>query len=244
MANDDKKDDAGRKDSPADKSAEDDTRESTSTADKNADTEAENKTKAENKTRAEKKADRKAADAAKSDGVDDGDSPRKRAGAIPTAVPVTAAIIGVIGLILAGVLFFRPGLDYTNEAYADRASTDEVATAASENAKRLVGIDYETLDEYVDRLPEIMTPDLQDELMKSWDQLSDTYTQAKTKVDVSISDVGVTYLEENRAEVLIAQSVSVTQDGQAAGSTDGTYLVRLEKIDGTWKLSSIPDLPS
>ena len=107
-----------------------------------------------------------------------------------------------------------------------------------------MAIDYETLDDYVAGLPEIMTQGLEDELMKSWDQLSDTYEQAKTKVDVTISDVGVTYLEDNRAEVLIAQNVSVTQDGQAAGSTDGTYLIRLEKVDGDWKLSSIPDLPS
>lgn len=163
---------------------------------------------------------------------------------VGAAWPVTAIAIGLIGIIVAVILFFRPGLDYENEAYADRAETDAVATAAAENAKKLVAIDYETLDDYEAGLPDIMTQDLEDELMKSWDQLADTYKQAKTKVDVTISDVGVTYLEENRAEVLIAQNVSVTQDGQAAGSTDGTYLIRLEKIDGDWKLSSIPDLPS
>lgn len=160
------------------------------------------------------------------------------------AWPMTALAIGLIGIVLAVVLFFRPGLDFDNQAYADRAETDAVATAAAENAKKLVAIDYETLDDYVAGLPDIMTQGLEDELMKSWDQLSDTYEQAKTKVDVTISDVGVTYLEDNRAEVLIAQNVSVTQDGQAAGSTDGTYLIRLEKVDGDWKLSSIPDLPS
>lgn len=160
------------------------------------------------------------------------------------AWPMTALAVGLIGIVVAVVLFFRPGLDFDNQAYADRAETDAVATAAAENAKKLVAIDYETLDDYVAGLPDIMTQGLEDELMKSWDQLSDTYEQAKTKVDVTISDVGVTYLEDNRAEVLIAQNVSVTQDGQAAGSTDGTYLIRLEKVDGDWKLSSIPDLPS
>lgn len=160
------------------------------------------------------------------------------------AWPMTALAVGLIGIVVAVVLFFRPGLGFENQAYADRAETDAVATAAAENAKKLVAIDYETLDDYVAGLPDIMTQGLEDELMKSWDQLADTYKQAKTKVDVTISDVGVTYLEENRAEVLIAQNVSVTQDGQAAGSTDGTYLIRLEKVDGDWKLSSIPDLPS
>lgn len=194
--------------------------------------------KEKNAKAAEKAEKKKAKKAAK---AEDPDSGKRRIG---YGWPIAAAVVGVIGLVLATVFFLRPGLDYENEAFADRETTDEVATAAAENAKKLVGIDYETLDEYVDGLPEIMTPELEDELMQSWDQLADTYEQAKTKVDVSISDVGVTYLEENRAEVLIAQNVSVTQDGQAAGSTDGTYLVRLEKVDGDWKLSSIPDLPS
>ena len=245
MAKDEKNEDAGRKDAPADKLNEDTTSDTASettaktdeTADAAAETETKSKSEKIDKAKAKKDKAKDAADEAV-------DSARKPVKGIHPALPIAAAIIGIVGLILAGVLYFRPGLDYTNEAYTDRATTDAVATAASENAKQLVGIDYETLDEYVDNLPNIMTPGLEDELMKSWDQLADTYKQAKTKVDVSISDVGVTYLEENRAEVLIAQSVSVTQDGQAAGSTDGTYLVRLEKIDGDWKLSSIPDLPS
>ena len=40
------------------------------------------------------------------------------------------------------------------------------------------------------------------------------------------------------------QDVSMTRDGVAAGSTSGTYLVGLDRIDGVWKLSRIPDLPS
>ena len=34
------------------------------------------------------------------------------------------------------------------------------------------------------------------------------------------------------------------RDGAAAGSTSGTYLVGLDRVDGVWKLSRIPDLPS
>ena len=36
----------------------------------------------------------------------------------------------------------------------------------------------------------------------------------------------------------------MSRDGAAAGSTSGTYLVGLDKVDGVWKLSRIPDLPS
>lgn len=281
MAKEDKKDDAGRNDTPAEKSttpdsvtAEAKAAEENKVADKDTatdktvdktekavgDDKATTVDKAEDIDEPEKadeaeKAEAKKAEAKKAKAAEKAEKKKAKKAAkaeesesdktrIGYGWPIAAAVVGVIGLVLATVFFLRPGLDYENEAFADRESTDEVATAAAENAKKLVGIDYETLDEYVDDLPEIMTPDLEDELMKNWDQLADTYKQAKTKVDVTISDVGVTYLEENRAEVLIAQNVSVTQDGQAAGSTDGTYLVRLEKVDGDWKLSSIPDLPS
>lgn len=269
MAKDDKKDaaDAGRKEDPAEKSTTPDTDTAKGKAAEkskvtNKDTAADNGTSADKdaatdkadkseksaveskkdelkKAKQEEKAEKKKAkQEAKAENSGSG---KRRIG---YGWSIAAAVVGVIGLVLATIFLLRPGLDYENEAFADKGTTDEVATAAAENAKKLVGIDYETLDEYVDGLPEIMTPELQGELMESWDQLADTYEQAKTKVDVTISDVGVTYLEENRAEVLIAQNVSVTQDGQAAGSTDGTYLVRMEKVDGDWKLSSIPDLPS
>lgn len=163
---------------------------------------------------------------------------------VPTALAVAAAVLGLVAGGVAIYLHTNPGVDYTNEAFVDTEKTTAAATAAAANAQKLVEVDYEHLDDYRAALPDIVTPNLVDELDKSWPQLSDTYKQSKTKVTAQVSNVGVSYLEGDRAEVLVAQDVSVTQDGQDAGETVGTYLLQMQNVDGTWKLSSIPDLPS
>ncbi|WP_333619201.1 hypothetical protein [Dietzia sp.] len=157
---------------------------------------------------------------------------------------IAAAIIGVALLIAAFVLHTKPGVDFDNEAFVDDEDTTAVATAAAANAKQLVSVDYETLDQYKAAIPDIVTPNLETELDKSWDQLADTYKQSKTKVTAEVQNAGVSYLQGDRAEVLVVENVSVTQDGKDAGETVGTYLLQLQNVDGTWKLSSIPDLPS
>ncbi|MBB1044788.1 hypothetical protein G6018_09730, partial [Dietzia sp. DQ11-44] len=112
------------------------------------------------------------------------------------------------------------------------------------NVQRLVAIDHETLDEYHDSLGEFLTPKLVNELDENWPALRDSYEQSATSVDAEVREAGLAYLQGDKAEVLLVQDVSMTRDGAAAGSTSGTYLVGLDRIDGVWKLSRIPDLPS
>lgn len=155
-----------------------------------------------------------------------------------------ALVVGVVAGAAGGVLAtVEPGLT-ENEAYVDRETTDEVLSAASTGVQRLVAIDHESLDEYHASLGEFLTPNLVDELNENWPTLRDSYEQTATAVDANVSEAGVAYLSEDSAEVLLVQDVSMTRDGAAAGSTSGTYMVGMDKVDGVWKLSRIPDLPS
>ena len=160
----------------------------------------------------------------------------------------TAAYAGIaVGLVagVAGVvLAFQPGISVENRAFVDRAATDEVLAAATTNVQRLVAIDHEELDAYHDSLGEFLTPKLVEELNANWPALRDSYEQSATTVDAQVREAGLAFLEGDRAEVLLVQDVSMSRDGVAAGSTSGTYLVGMDKVDGTWKLSRIPDLPS
>lgn len=177
---------------------------------------------------------------------DEESEPVKRGSSFRLSKGLAAAGI-VIGIAAgAGGLFLatNPGIDADNEAFVDGATTDEVRNAATEGVQRLVAIDYETLDEYQAGLDEYLAPHLVDELNETWDVLSDTYEQTQTAVEAQVREVGVSHLSDDRAEVLLVQDVSMTREGVAAGSTSGTYLVGLERIDGDWKLSQIPDLPS
>lgn len=169
-------------------------------------------------------------------------SPRRR----PTgrALAYAALTVGVVAGVVGGVLATEPGVSVENRAFVDKAATDEVMAAATTSVQRLVAIDHETLDEYHASLGEFLTPNLVDELEQNWPALRDSYEQTKTAVDANVSEAGVAYLADGRAEVLLVQDVSMTRDGAAAGSTSGTYLVALDKVDGVWKLSRIPDLPS
>lgn len=152
--------------------------------------------------------------------------------------------VGVAAGAAGGFLATEPGVDVPNQAFVDRAATDEVLTAAISNVQRLVSIDYEALDEYHASLGEFLTPNLVEELDKNWPALRDSYEQSATTVDARVSEAGVAYLEGDRAEVLLVQEVSMEREGVAAGSTTGTYQVGLDKVNGVWKLSRIPDLPS
>lgn len=169
-------------------------------------------------------------------------SPRRRPAArtLTYAALAVGVVTGATGVFLAT----EPGVSIENRAFVDRAATDEVLTAATANVQRLVAIDHETLDEYHDSLGEFLTPALVDELEQNWPALRDSYEQTATAVDAQVREAGLSYLQGDKAEVLLVQDVSMTRDGAAAGSTSGTYLVGLDKVDGVWKLSRIPDLPS
>uniref|UniRef100_UPI001891DB32 hypothetical protein n=1 Tax=Dietzia sp. SYD-A1 TaxID=2780141 RepID=UPI001891DB32 len=155
-----------------------------------------------------------------------------------------ALAVGLVAGATGAFLATEPGVDVDNQAFVDPAVTDEVLTAASTNVQRLVAIDHEALDEYHDSLGEFLTPELVSELDQNWPALRDSYEQSATAVEAQVREAGLSYLDGDKAEVLLVQDVSMTRDGIAAGSTSGTYLVGLDRIDGVWKLSRIPDLPS
>ena len=179
-------------------------------------------------------------------GAGDG-APRRRPR--PRTLTYAALSIGLVaGVAGGGVLLATPdgasSEAVDNLAFVDQAATDQVLTAATTNVQRLVAIDHEKLDEYHDSLGEFLTPALVEELDKNWSALRDSYEQTATTVDAQVSEAGLSYLQGDKAEVLLVQDVSMMRDGTAAGSTSGTYLVGLDKVDGVWKLSRIPDLPS
>lgn len=171
---------------------------------------------------------------------------RERAGSRSLGRPLAyaALAVGVVAGALGVFLATEPGVNIQNRAFVDSTETDEVLSAATTNVQRLVAIDHETLDDYHDSLGEFLTQNLVTELDENWPTLKDSYEQTATAVDADVREAGLAYLEGDRAEVLLVQDVSMTRDGNVAGSTSGTYLVGLERVDGVWKLSRIPDLPS
>lgn len=169
-------------------------------------------------------------------------TPRRRPSGVVLASAAVA--VGLVAGATGAFLATEPGVSVENRAFVDRQATDEVLAAATTNVQRLVAIDHEKLDEYQASLGEFLTPELVEELERNWPALRDSYEQTATTVDALVREAGLSYLQGDKAEVLLVQDVSMSRDGAAAGSTSGTYLVGLDKVDGVWKLSRIPDLPS
>ncbi|WP_010541129.1 hypothetical protein [Dietzia alimentaria] len=167
--------------------------------------------------------------------------PRRRNGRIAA---YAAIAIGLVAGVAGAALTLVPESEPANQAFVDTQTTDAVLSAATTGVQRLVAIDHTRLDEYHDSLGEFLTENLVDELDKNWPALSVSYEQSATTVDAQVREVGLSMLEGDHAEVLLVQDVSITRDDTAAGSTSGTYLVGMERIDGVWKLSKIPDLPA
>lgn len=161
-----------------------------------------------------------------------------------TAALVVPALIGVIGIVAAIVMYQRPGIDYDNQAYVDQEATAEVATATAGAVQRLMAIDYRAVDQYHDTIGEIATENLVTELDRSWETLKETYVQGETVVQVTVTDTAVTFLQDDHAEVLVSTQATVYRGDQPVSDSGGPVLVGMHKVDGTWKLSKIPDLPS
>ena len=169
-------------------------------------------------------------------------TPRRRPSGVVLASAAVA--VGLVAGAAGAFLATEPGVSVENRAFVDQQATEEVLAAATTNVQRLVAIDHEKLDEYHASLEEFLTPGLVEELERNWPALRDSYEQTATTVDALVREAGLSYLQGDKAEVLLVQDVSISRDGAAAGSTSGTYLVGLDKVDGVWKLSRIPDLPS
>lgn len=161
---------------------------------------------------------------------------------VPRWMVWVPALIAVLGLIAAGILANRPGISYDNSAYVDDEKTAEVATVAAANVQRLMAIDYRTVDEYHDSLDEFLAPALREELEASWETMRQSYVQSETVVNVRVTDVAVTYLQDNRAETLVAAQVKLNRGEEPLSESIGTYVVGLQDMDGGWKITSIPDL--
>ncbi|MFD4365989.1 hypothetical protein [Rhodococcus sp. NPDC058521] len=154
------------------------------------------------------------------------------------------SILGIIALVLgifAVVAAFKPFARFDNTAWIDGPTTAEVSAAAKEASEATFSYGFETVDEDFDRARTYMN----DEMRKEFDQTADTtktaVQQTKTATQAEVSDVGVSILDGDRATLVAFMNVSSTNEGAAQGSTSGSLVIDMERIDGKWVLAGIRD---
>ncbi|ABG93775.1 conserved hypothetical protein [Rhodococcus jostii RHA1] len=160
---------------------------------------------------------------------------------------ITWKLVGILGAVavvlgvFAVVAAFKPGADITNTAWVDEGATAEVTKAGTEAIETLYTYSYETIDQDFEKARGYLDDAKRDEFDSTADTTKQAAIQTKTATQASVTDIGVTMLDGDRAELLAHMNVSATGDAVAQGSAATPLSIKMEKIDGKWVLSDISD---
>ncbi|QII03955.1 hypothetical protein BH93_07340 [Rhodococcoides fascians A25f] len=154
---------------------------------------------------------------------------------------VVVAIIAVVLGAFAAVAAFKPFATIDNAAWVDSAATQEVTSAATDALQTLYTYKADTIDADFDAARAVLNQSMLDEFNSTADTTKSAVVQTKTGTEAMVTDIGVSRLEDDKAELIANVNISATQDGVASGSAEGPLTVNMEKVDGTWKLSAIDD---
>ncbi|MBM7243332.1 hypothetical protein HQO12_14015 [Rhodococcus fascians] len=168
------------------------------------------------------------------------ESPKSASGIGFKHVIVVAVIAVVLGAF-AAVAAFKPFATIDNKAWVDSSGTQEVTSAATDALQTLYTYKAETIDADFDAARAVLNQSMLDEFNSTADTTKSAVVQTDTGTKAMVTDIGVSRLEDDKAELIANVNISATQNGVASGSAEGPLTVNMEKIDGTWKLSAIDD---
>ncbi|MBO0852989.1 MAG: hypothetical protein J2P18_04405 [Nocardia sp.] len=149
--------------------------------------------------------------------------------------------VSVLLTAFAVIAALRPGVGDGNKAFADNTATQEV-TAAADNALKVVySYDVKSIGGYKDAVHKVVTGKMRTDFDKFADTTVSSIQQAQSSAQAKPDPIGVTLLTDDRAELLVNLTVSATKDGVPQQSASGPIVLRMEKVDGSWKASEISD---
>ncbi|WP_405486233.1 hypothetical protein [Nocardia sp. NBC_00511] len=159
-------------------------------------------------------------------------------------VATVAGVVAVLLAALAVVGALRPGLDDSNRAYVDNKATDQVKAAADHALNVLYAYKASDIDKdkWKAAADAVLTKNMQDQFGKYIDTTIDSVKQAQTDTQVKADPIGVTLLTDDRAELLINMSVDTVKDNKPEPLVGGPIVVRMQKQNGAWLVSEIPDI--
>lgn len=143
--------------------------------------------------------------------------------------------------VLAGLAYFEVGVQMDDVAWVDASATAEVLRVAPPALEAVFTFAPDTFDADFDKGVQGLNQAMRDQLTEYKDTQKAGVEQTQTATAADVTEIGVTRLEANRAQLLAQLNVSSTQGGVAAGSRSGMVVVSLEKTDGNWLISEIRD---
>jgi len=169
-----------------------------------------------------------------------------------SAPPWTAAVLGVLVVVFAGVAGVAGWLGHqawtsgpaANSAVVDAATTAEVVGQARQGVEQVFSFDPAKIEDSADAARTLGTGDFPREYLQVFDQsVRQAAVQQGLRQSASVLDIGVRSIAGDRANVvaLIQLDVQRASTGQST-TTPGLLTIDLQRVDGRWKLAKVSPL--
>lgn len=122
-------------------------------------------------------------------------------------------------------------------AYAD--TRQEVLRVGEQGIANLTTLDYQRIDEGLDRWLETSTGALRDSLTQSRDESRKQLEAGKSTTVGKVVDAAVTELDQDSAQVIAAVEITVTPAGGSPAVKRNRFEAGLDRTASGWKLSSL-----
>ncbi len=166
------------------------------------------------------------------------DEPRARRPLSPLvpilgALAVVFAVIAVLGLI-------RPGTPaVSNSAWVDTAATLEVTSAGRDALQTVFSYSFETIDQDQEAARAVLNDERRGEYDSTAEQTKQGVLQTQTVTTSTVSDIGVSLLDGDRAELVASMDIAASQDGVDQGTVQTPVAFTMERVDGRWLIATL-----
>ncbi|WP_207840606.1 hypothetical protein [Williamsia soli] len=169
---------------------------------------------------------------------------KTRSGFLTWRKVAAVATVAVVFAVLAVVLAFKPGAKTeSNDAFLDAAATSELKAQAGERMCTVLGVDPVKFDDWAARAKAALTGEYINEFNEYLQANRDLATQTGQGAECKVDLIGISNMDDTRANVIGTFVLSNTQQGVAVLGTPNLARVDvgLQKVDGQWLISRISD---
>ncbi|PRW62020.1 hypothetical protein [Actinopolyspora mortivallis] len=167
----------------------------------------------------------------------------------PSSRPTTVAgVLLVLALGVGGLAYWfherahslRHEGPAANEALVDEAATSEVKGRISTAVEKLFSYDYSNVEKTDKAAEQFLTGEAVEQYDTMFETVREQAPEQKMVLTSTVTNAGVTLLQDDRAEVLlfVNQDATSTANGKS-GVYPAQLTVRAEKRDGTWKITDM-----
>ncbi|MFW0872838.1 hypothetical protein [Rhodococcoides corynebacterioides] len=179
-------------------------------------------------------------DTTATDGADADEAAEPRARRpLPTLVPILGAL-AVVFAVIAVLGLIRPGAPaVTNSAWVDTGATLEVTSAGRDALQTVFSYGFDTIDQDQEAARAVLNDERRGEYDSTAEQTKQGVLQTQTVTTATVTDIGVSLLDGDRAELVASMDIAARQDGVDQGTVQTPVAFTMERVDGRWLIATI-----